>query len=205
MIIPSLTVSSKKRGATMGKKSKGAVVRVLSSASYEENNGMGIYDAHELERQDKANEKALEALDKRYGLPTEYDGTKYAELYADERERLQDPNEEMAFYPQCFDMDKKGTIITWRTNKCFNLKMDGDKRAFLKIGGDDIMTIGKDLPLTITCPSGVKLMLHRKGKVACLIIKGAKGKEDFTFNASSAIYFSYIRPKGKTPLSLNMG
>ena len=191
--------ATRTKGATMARVKavkRGAGRQVLQAVSYAEKDGFGDYSATELERQDKENEKALEGLDKRYSLGEEYDGTQFAQLAKDEIEMTKDPNAVFCFYEKDIKLEKKGVIHIAKSATCFRFTLDGDKQPFLIIGAKnkaDIITVGKyELPAKMPCPSGVQIIGKKVKKVACIIVKGATLKREYTFTAGDNIYFGYI-------------
>ena len=188
------------------KASNGKAKKIIASASYEEVNGIGIYDTKELERQDRENVIALENIDKRFALDPEYNGTNFAELFAEERELTFDPNNEVKFYPSRHKLTVTGKIIAYRNATKYIFRLDGVKTPFLMVGGEDVQITKNELPKNgFNCPSGAEILIAKEGKIACIIVKGAKAKLDYTFRASSKIWFGYIGKKEKATSIIDMG
>jgi hypothetical protein len=77
------------------------------------------------------------------------------------------------------------------------------------VGGEDIITIGVDLPKKMPCPSGVTLTLLKYKNVGSLMIKGANKEMEVSFLTAktSAIWFGYTTTEKQkdTPETVNFG
>lgn len=207
------TASGKPKGEQMGKQKAVKAVKadkaLLAAVSYGEQDGFAVYTATELEAQDKRNTAQLAGLDNRFPPVPEYAGTNFEKMRKEALEESKDPNERFCFYPDKQKITKTGTIISKRTAKCYTLRMDGDKKPFLFIGGEDIITIGIDLPLMMKAPTGIEFTILKYRNVGSLMIKGASKEMEVSFLTAktSAVWFGYTTtdPLPETPTMVNFG
>jgi hypothetical protein len=161
-----------------------------------EANGFSVLNASDMEKQMRANEKAIAELEAKHGnIPAGvYDGTNLSELIEEERATL--PENELAFSDDkamllgCF-----GICGIRNTAKAITLKLPCG--TMYRIGGENLTTNPDVLPPTIKLDGTIRL--DRFGKTAGMAFISANGKKKvYTLRATKNIWLGKVVPMGTT-------
>jgi hypothetical protein len=187
-------------------KSAKARVSMVKAAMQEmtddmESRNFSVVSATDMERQQRADEKALADLDAKHRVMPEgiYDGTNLAELIEEERASM--PQEELAWIDTlAFTIGCFGIAALRKTAKAITIKLPDGTRY--RVGGNEL-SVNEVLPPTIKLNGTIRI--DRFGKTAGFAFVDANGKKRvFTLKATNRIWLGKVVPLGTTAEGIDL-